>query len=157
MDTHSRLQVERKFNELKKRWENTSRAIEKQKESVDKRLEKWRDFKDKHKSFVAWLSEFETRPGLRPVASTDISELQNQAEYVDVSGLASPHLTSPHLTSPHLTSPHLTSPHLILCYVMLSYLIPFHFISFHCDRLVKKNWMLMKMSFVSSVQQPNNT
>ena len=142
MDTHSRLQVERKFNELKKRWENTSRAIEKQKESVDKRLEKWRDFKDKHKSFVAWLSEFETRPGLRPVASTDISELQNQAEYVEVSGLASPHLTSPHLTSPHLIS----------CYVMLSYSI-----SFHCDRLVKKNWMLMKMSFVSSVQQPNNT
>ena len=147
MDIHSRLQVERKFNELKKRWENTSRAIEKQKESVDKRLEKWRDFKDKHKSFVAWLSEFETRPGLRPVASTDISELQNQAEYVEVSGLTSPHLTSSHLTSPHLTSPHLTSPHPILSYS----------ISFHCGRLAKKNWMLMKMSFVSSVQQPNNT
>ena len=85
VDSSNRLEVERKLGQLKKRWENTSRTVEKHRESVDERFEKWRDFKDKHKAFLTWLIEFESRPGLQPVASMDISELQNQVEYVEVS------------------------------------------------------------------------
>ena len=85
VDSSTRAEVEVKFNGLKQRWENTCRAVQKHKETMDNRLLKWRDFKRKHKAFVSWLSEFESRPGLQPVASSDITELESQVEYVEVS------------------------------------------------------------------------
>lgn len=84
VDASTRAEVEAKFNDLKERWENTSCAVRKHKETLDNRLVKWRDFKRKHKSFVSWLTEFESRPGLQPVASSDITELESQVEYVEV-------------------------------------------------------------------------
>ena len=84
VDARTRAEVEAKFNELKQRWENTCRAVERHKKTMDNRLGKWRDFKRKHKAFVGWLSEFESRPGLQPVASSDITELESQVEYVEV-------------------------------------------------------------------------
>ena len=85
VDASTRADVEEKLNALRRRWEKTCRAVEKHKEIVDTRLEKWRDFKRKHKAVVSWLTEFETRPGLQPLASSDITELESQVEYVEVS------------------------------------------------------------------------
>ena len=84
VDEKTRHEVEGKLSELRERWKTTCSAVEKHKQTLDSRLMKWRDFKRKHKEFITWLSEFETRPGLESVVSSDINELETHVEYVEV-------------------------------------------------------------------------
>ncbi|XP_046859809.1 nesprin-1-like isoform X2 [Xenia sp. Carnegie-2017] len=83
VDENTRHEVEGKLSELRERWKTTCSAVEKHKQILDSRLMKWRDFKRKHKEFITWLSEFETRPGLESVVSSDINELETHVEYVE--------------------------------------------------------------------------